>query len=85
MDEEPKKEKKKPEELTCPEWMMTMGDCMSLLLCFFVLLLTFSTQEDAKLMNVLGVLQGANAPGEIDVVEDPSMHRDEGKKKNKDG
>ncbi len=58
-EEEPPKEKKVPEELTCPDWMMTMGDCMSLLLTFFVLLLTFSTSSKSQLMDVIGVMKGA--------------------------
>jgi len=58
-EEEAPKEKKVPEELTCPEWMMTMGDCMSLLLTFFVLLLTFSTTSKSRLMDVIGVMKGA--------------------------
>lgn len=77
MEEKVKKEKKKPQEATCPEWMMTMGDAMSLLLCFFVLLLTFSTMEENKLMDVLGVLQGATAAVEIDGIRDPAYHREE--------
>ncbi|MCM8532387.1 MAG: hypothetical protein NE330_14585, partial [Lentisphaeraceae bacterium] len=40
-------------------WMMTMGDCMSLLLTFFVLLLTFSTTSQSRLMDVIGVMKGA--------------------------
>jgi chemotaxis protein MotB len=59
MEDAPPKEKKTPEELTCPEWMMTMGDCMSLLLTFFVLLLTFSTTSKSRLMDVIGVMKGA--------------------------
>lgn len=59
LPEEEPKEKKVPEELTCPEWMMTMGDCMSLLLTFFVLLLTFSTNSKARLMDVVGIMKGA--------------------------
>lgn len=43
----------------CPEWMLTMGDCMSLLVTFFVLLLSFSTPDESKLMNVIGGIQGA--------------------------
>jgi len=43
----------------CLDWMMTMGDCMSLLLTFFVLLLTFSTPEESRLMDVIGGIQGA--------------------------
>jgi chemotaxis protein MotB len=60
MDEEEEvPEKKVPEELTCPDWMMTMGDAMSLLLTFFVLLLTFSTTSKSRLMDVIGVMKGA--------------------------
>lgn len=43
----------------CPEWMLTMGDCMSLLLCFFVMMLAFSTPDEKKLMNVIAGMQGA--------------------------
>ncbi len=43
----------------CPDWMLTMGDCMSLLLCFFVLMLTFSTPDEGKLMDVVGGIKGA--------------------------
>jgi chemotaxis protein MotB len=59
MDEEEVEKKEPPAELTCPEWMMTMGDCMSLLLTFFVLLLTFSTTSQSRLMDVIGVMKGA--------------------------
>ena len=59
LPEEEPKEKEAPAELTCPEWMMTMGDCMSLLLTFFVLLLTFSTNSKARLMDVVGIMKGA--------------------------
>jgi chemotaxis protein MotB len=41
-----------PEEQDCPEgapeWMVTFGDMMSLLLTFFILLLSFSTMEVLK-------------------------------------
>jgi len=43
----------------CPEWMLTMGDCMSLLLCFFVMMLAFSSPNKEKLMDVLAGMQGA--------------------------
>ena len=33
----------------CPEWMMTFSDCMTLLLTFFVLLMTFSSTSDKGL------------------------------------
>ena len=43
----------------CPGWMMTFGDCMSLLVTFFVMMIAFSTLEEAKLAAMIGVLQGA--------------------------
>ncbi len=43
----------------CPMWMMTFGDCMSLLVTFFVMLIAFSTLEKEKLANLVGVLRGA--------------------------
>ena len=70
------KEKKEPEELTCPEWMMTMGDCMSLLLTFFVLLLTFSTTSKSKLMDVVGVMKGAFSIIKVEMVTEESAYND---------
>jgi flagellar motor protein MotB len=43
----------------CPGWMMTFGDCMSLLVTFFVMLIAFSSLEEAKLAALVGVLRGA--------------------------
>ncbi len=43
----------------CPDWMLTMGDCMSLLMCFFVLLLTYTTPDEEKLMEIVGGIKGA--------------------------
>jgi hypothetical protein len=41
------KGQKEPDEAPgAPEWMVTFSDCMTLLLTFFVLLLSFSTFED---------------------------------------
>lgn len=58
-------------EMGCPEWMLTFGDCMSLLLCFFVMLIAFSEQDDAKLMTVLGSMKGAF--GVIPLEHNPNM------------
>ncbi len=55
----PKKKPEKSGEVTCPEWMMTMGDTMSLLLTFFVLLFTFASLDDNQLMDVVGCVKGA--------------------------
>jgi len=49
---------KKLEEPTCPLWMMTFGDCMSLLVTFFVMLIAFSNIEEHKLLDMLGALKG---------------------------
>jgi chemotaxis protein MotB len=46
------KEKSEPveeEQQGAPDWMLTFSDCMTLLLTFFVLLLSFSTFEDHTL------------------------------------
>jgi len=42
-----------------PVWLATFGDLMSLLLCFFVLLLSMSTMDAKKVQEALGSLAGA--------------------------
>ena len=42
-----------------PEWVVTFGDMMALLLCFFVLLLSFSTMELEKFKVVAGYIKEA--------------------------
>ena len=42
-----------------PEWLAAFGDLMSLLLCFFVLLLSMSTMDAKKLQEAIGSLAGA--------------------------
>ena len=42
-----------------PAWVVTFGDLMSLLLCFFVLLLSFSEMDRAKYKEVAGSLSKA--------------------------
>lgn len=49
----------KKEEGGAPEWMVTFGDLMSLLLCFFVLLLSFSETDKAKYKQVAGSMKEA--------------------------
>ncbi len=52
---------KKPDE--CPKcmpgWLAAFGDLMSLLLCFFVLLLSMSSMDAKKVNEAMGSLQGA--------------------------
>jgi len=42
-----------------PEWLATFGDLMSLLLCFFVLLLSMSTMDAKKVAEAVGSLAGS--------------------------
>ncbi|BDY12210.1 flagellar motor protein MotB [Hydrogenimonas cancrithermarum] len=52
--------KKCPECPKCmPGWLAAFGDLMSLLLCFFVLLLSMSTMDAKKLEEAIGSLAGA--------------------------
>jgi len=46
-------------EPSAPLWMLTMGDTMSLLLTFFVMLMTFSTPDTGKLSDAIGSMKGA--------------------------
>ena len=42
-----------------PAWMVTYGDMMSLLLTFFVLLLSFSVMDEKKVSQALSSIRGA--------------------------
>ncbi|MHC4723131.1 MAG: flagellar motor protein MotB [Planctomycetota bacterium] len=56
------KGQKEPDEAPgAPEWMVTFSDCMTLLLTFFVLLLSFSTFED-KTFSDLRVIYSTYLP-----------------------
>ena len=46
-------------EAGAPKWVVTFGDLMSLLLCFFVLLLSFSEMDRQKYKQVAGSLREA--------------------------
>lgn len=55
--------RKKCPEPDCPKclpgWLAAFGDLMSLLLCFFVLLLSMSTMDAKKVQEAIGSLAGA--------------------------
>lgn len=51
-------------------WMVTFGDLMSLLLCFFVLLLSFSTTDPAMYKEVSGSLEKAFGVQKQEIVLD---------------
>ncbi len=55
-EDEPKKVKCPP---GAPLWMCTFADMMSLLLCFFVLILSFATMDKVKFAKVSGSLKDA--------------------------
>ncbi len=54
---------KKCKKVECPKcmpgWLAAFGDLMSLLLCFFVLLLSMSTMDAKKVSEAMGSLAGA--------------------------
>ena len=54
-----RREKKGSDEPTVPGWVVTYGDMMSLLLTFFVLLVSFSTVSEEDFKNAMMSLQGA--------------------------
>jgi chemotaxis protein MotB len=54
------REKKCPKaEKGAPKWMVTFGDMMSLLLCFFVMMLSYSNMDQQKYKEVLGSVEKA--------------------------
>jgi len=56
-----------------PKWMCTFADLMSLLLCFFVLLLSFSTMDNMKFKQVAGSMKDAfGMQRQLRVNESPS-------------
>lgn len=57
MDDEAPPEKK--QDAGAPAWVMTFADLMSLLMCFFVLLLSFSEMDVAKYKQIAGSMREA--------------------------
>lgn len=51
--------REEPAQKGAPPWMVTFGDMMTLLLCFFVLLLSFSTMESERFKLVAGHIREA--------------------------
>ncbi|MBN2703550.1 MAG: hypothetical protein JXR23_04990 [Pontiellaceae bacterium] len=52
------REKKEPEESGCPLWVVTFGDAMSLLVTFFVMLVSFADFNEDSLQEVFGAMKG---------------------------
>ncbi|MBI1353498.1 MAG: OmpA family protein [Acidobacteria bacterium] len=58
-----------------PEWMVTFADLMSLLLTFFVLLLSFSNTEVVKFQQMMGSVRDAlGLKSELDLSDSPAGH-----------
>lgn len=51
--------RKQPQKSEVPEWLVTFADLMSLLVCFFVLIISFSIQDQEKLQVVAGSMKDA--------------------------
>lgn len=58
-DEEENASADPPPPLGVPEWMVTYGDLMTLLLCFFVLLFIFSSSDVEKYRSMVGSIKEA--------------------------
>jgi chemotaxis protein MotB len=54
----PRKPKEEEAPRGCPEWIVTFSDIISLLVTFFVLILTFSTLELEELNKLSGAMRG---------------------------
>ena len=64
--------RKKAADKGAPAWVMTFADLMSLLMCFFVLLLSFSEMDVAKYKQLAGSMKNAfGVQREIKVKEPP--------------
>ena len=59
-----------PGEEGLPPWMATFADMVTLLLCFFVLLLSFAEQSEEKYRDALGSIKGAFGVREIRAVSE---------------
>jgi chemotaxis protein MotB len=68
-----------PDCETClPAWLAAFGDLMSLLLCFFVLLLSMSSMDAKKVDEAIGSLSGAMSVLDGGIAAEPSkrLHRE---------
>lgn len=59
LNQPPKKKKKESKDAPVPKWMVTFADMMTLLLVFFVLILSFSTLEQERFRAISMALREA--------------------------
>ena len=80
------------DSLGVPGWMVTFSDCMTLLLCFFVMLVTFSSFDEDALKRISGVFKNRTygwifpirrmvKDSMVDNVDRPTDWTDEGSEK----
>jgi chemotaxis protein MotB len=67
---ERKAPEQQPEQVGLPAWVATFADMVTLLLCFFVLLLSFAEQSEQKYRDALGSIKGAFGVKEVRAVSD---------------
>lgn len=67
---EPRQPEEPPGDEGLPAWMATFADMVTLLLCFFVLLLSFAEQSEQKYRDALGSIKGAFGVKEVRAVSD---------------
>jgi len=67
-----------------PPWMATFADMVTLLLCFFVLLLSFAEQSEEKYRDALGSIKGAFGVREIRAVSEDMAQFNTSSKATKD-
>ena len=57
--------RKKAKKSGAPDWLVTFADLMSILVCFFVLIISFSIQDQQKLQIVAGSMRDAFGSQEV--------------------
>ncbi len=82
MSDVPEQTDPAPSEPTAPAWMATFGDLMSLLLTFFVLLMSFASMDVRRFAAVVGSMRNAFGvqklhPGPIESLADSVVHLSE--------
>jgi chemotaxis protein MotB len=61
--------RRKPAASKTPEWLVTFADLMSILVCFFVLLISFSIQDVEKLQVIAGSMREAFGTARVHSVD----------------
>lgn len=70
-----KKKMEENKEIGSPAWMTTYADMVTLLLCFFVLLYSYSAIDSAKFEQIMSSLQVSFMHGKVGVLES-NLHLD---------